>query len=106
MYIDRDNSPAANIKAAAKRSTPATQPTDVVKKPPHYTRWAVEPIVFIMQNDIEFWRGNIIKYVMRAGFKLYPDQDTTQSEITDLQKVIRYSEMRINLLRGNSPNDI
>ena len=42
---------------------------DVVIKPEHYTRWTVEPIVFIMENNIEFWRGNIIKYVMRAGFK-------------------------------------
>ena len=79
---------------------------DVVVKPEHYTRWAVEPIVFIMQNDIEFWRGNIIKYAMRAGFKRYNNQDQISSEITDLRKVIRYSEMRINQLEGREANDI
>tara|TARA_R110000851_G_scaffold26864_2_gene75758 strand:+ start:392 stop:640 length:249 start_codon:yes stop_codon:yes gene_type:complete len=79
---------------------------DVVVKPEHYTRWSVEPIVFIMENDIEFWRGNIIKYTMRAGFKRYDNQDQISSEITDLRKVIRYSEMRINQLEGREANDI
>jgi len=79
---------------------------DVVVKPEHYTRWSVEPIVFIMENDIEFWRGNIIKYTMRAGFKRYDNQDQISSEITDLRKVIRYSEMRINQLEGRKANDI
>ena len=79
---------------------------DVVIKPEHYTRWTVEPIVFIMKNDIEFWRGNIIKYTMRAGFKRYNNQDQISSEITDLRKVIRYSEMRINQLEGREANDI
>ena len=74
--------------------------TDVVENPSHYTRWKIEPITFIMRNGFEFWRGNIVKYASRAGFKLYPGQDASESEITDLQKVIRYAEMRINQLRG------
>jgi len=49
---------------------------------------------------MEFWRGNIIKYASRAGFKDYPDADPVESEITDLRKVIRYAEMRINQLQG------
>lgn len=59
-----------------------------------------------MQNGMEFWRGNIIKYVSRAGSKLYDGQDKVQSEITDLKKAMRYCEMRINLLEGKQPNDI
>jgi len=73
---------------------------DVVENPAHYTRWKIEPITFIMRNGFEFWRGNIVKYVSRAGFKLYPGQDVVESEITDLRKVIRYAEMRINQLSG------
>jgi hypothetical protein len=79
---------------------------DVVERPNHYTRWTIEPIVFIMQNGAEFWRGNIVKYAMRAGFKLYDGQDKITSEITDLRKVIRYAEMRINQLEGKEANDI
>jgi len=77
-----------------------------IKRPSHYTRWVVEPIVFIMQNDMEFWRGNIIKYVCRAGFKDVETKGAVQSEITDLRKAIRYCEMRINLLEGKEANDI
>jgi len=72
----------------------------VVSKPSHYTRWKIEPITYIMRNSMEFWRGNIIKYASRAGFKDYPDADPVESEITDLRKVIRYAEMRINQLQG------
>ena len=76
--------------------------TDIVVKPAHYAKWKVEPITFIMENGIEFWRGNIIKYAARAGSKLYDGMDATQSEITDLEKVRRYAEMRINQLKGES----
>lgn len=74
--------------------------SDIINQPSHYSRWAIEPITFIMKNGFPFWRGNIIKYASRAGYKLYEGQDATQSEITDLKKVIRYAEMRINELEG------
>lgn len=73
---------------------------DRVVKPAHYTMWAIEPITFIMRNKMEFWRGNIIKYATRAGSKLYDGLDAVESEITDLEKVRRYAEMRINMLKG------
>ena len=63
-----------------------------VISPDHYTVWKMEPITFIMENRMEFWRGNVIKYVARAGFK--------GSEVQDLEKAIRYLEMRINELSG------
>lgn len=73
---------------------------EIVREPQHYSRWVIEPIEFIMRNKFEFWRGNIIKYVVRAGFKAYEGKDLIESEIIDLEKVIRYSEMRINHLKG------
>ena len=73
---------------------------DIVNEPEHYARWKIEPITYIMMNGFEFWRGNIIKYASRAGYKLYEGMDEVQSEITDLEKVIRYSQMRINQLEG------
>ncbi len=72
----------------------------LVSRPPHYSRWKIEPITYIMRNGMEFWRGNIVKYATRAGFKKYPDMSEQDSEITDLKKVIRYAEMRINQLKG------
>lgn len=74
--------------------------SDHVNKPSHYTQYTIEPIEFIMHNSLPFHTGNIIKYAVRAGYKLYPQMDKIESEITDLQKVIRYAEMRINQLQG------
>lgn len=72
----------------------------VVGRPPHYANHKIEPITFIMENGFDFCRGNIIKYASRAGLKIYDGMDAVQSEITDLEKVRRYAEMRINQLQG------
>jgi hypothetical protein len=74
--------------------------TDLVNQPDHYAKWPIEPITFIMENNLPFHVGNIIKYAVRAGSKLYEGMDSKQSEITDLEKVRRYAEMRINQLKG------
>ena len=70
---------------------------DQVVKPNHYERWTIEPVTFVMTNDMEFWRGNVIKYVARAGFK--------DDEIQDLEKAKRYIDMRINQLEGKQITD-
>jgi hypothetical protein len=51
-----------------------------------------------MNNELPFWMGNVIKYIMRAGYKSKTD------EITDLRKAKRYIDMRINQLEGREPN--
>ena len=83
-----------------KENVMAEHTADIVNEPKHYARWKIEPITYIMQNGFEFWRGNIIKYASRAGYKPYEGMSKAQCEITDLEKVIRYAEMRINQLEG------
>ena len=73
---------------------------DVVNKPSHYTRYQIEPVTFSMVNGLDFATGNCIKYACRAGHKLYEGKTPEESAIVDLQKVIRYAEMRINLIKG------
>ena len=73
---------------------------DIVDKPSHYTRWSIQPITYIMRNGMEFWRGNLIKYSSRAGFKMYEGKTQEESEIIDLEKVKRYCDMRINQING------
>lgn len=75
---------------------------DHVNKPDHYTRYVIEPIEFIMHNGLPFHVGNIIKYAVRAGYKSYPDMSDVEAEITDLHKVMRYAQMRINQLEGRA----
>ena len=75
---------------------------DHVNKPDHYTRYVIEPIEFIMHNALPFHVGNIVKYAVRAGYKSYPNMTDAEAEITDLKKVMRYAEMRINQLEGKA----
>ncbi len=73
---------------------------DKIVRPSHYTQWAIQPLTYIQRNKMEFWRGNIIKYASRAGAKVYDGMDLNESEITDLEKVRRYAEIRINEIKG------
>ena len=83
-----------------KENVMAEHTSDIVNEPKHYARWIIEPITYIMRNGFEFWRGNIIKYVSRAGYKLYEGKTQVESEIIDLEKAERYCRMRINQLEG------
>jgi hypothetical protein len=62
-----------------------------VVQPYHYQRWAIEPLVFIMENNLNFQQGNIIKYVMRYDEK---------NGIEDLRKAREYLDRWIRLLEG------
>ena len=83
-------------------SEPSLKEGDIIVRPSHYTRHKIEPVTFAMENNLPFHTGNIVKYAVRAGHKLYEGMDATQSEIADLEKVRRYAEMRINQLKGKS----
>ena len=52
--------------------------------PPYYARWDIEPISFIMRNQIPYAEGNVIKYVMRHDMK---------GGVEDIDKAIRYLEL-------------
>lgn len=65
---------------------------EMVHRPEHYTRYKIEPITFIMENDLPFAAGNIIKYVCRWDAK---------DGIQDLKKARRYLDMWIAKLEGN-----
>ena len=64
----------------------AEHAADIVNEPKHYSRWKIEPITYIMLNGFEFWRGNIIKYASRAGYKPYEGMSKAKCEITDLER--------------------
>ena len=78
--------------------------SDVINQPEHYAQHPIQPVDFIMSNGLCFWAGNVVKYICRAGNKLYDKQDSVQSEITDIKKAIRYCEMRLNQLEGRTPS--
>jgi hypothetical protein len=57
----------------------------------HY-KAKVQPIDLIEAQQLNFNRGNVIKYVSRAGKK------EGESELKDLEKALYYLEREINLL--------
>jgi hypothetical protein len=57
----------------------------------HY-KAKVQPIDLIEAQQLNFNRGNIIKYVSRAGKK------EGECELKDLEKAMYYLEREINLL--------
>jgi hypothetical protein len=84
----KDGDPA-DIRAA--NDAPEFNECGAVTEPSHYTQWKIQPISFIMRNDMPFWMGNVLKYCMRADQK---------NGVEDLRKAIRYIEFRINQLEG------
>lgn len=78
--------------------------SDIIGKPEHYSFYAIEPIEYIMRNEMEFWRGNIVKYASRAGYKQYDGLTMNESEITDLKKIKQYVDFRLKELE--EPEDI
>ena len=58
--------------------------------PIHYTRGTIEVWDFIRDQGLNYFRGNAIKYICRAGFK------STHTEIEDLKKAIHYLENELH----------
>ena len=56
---------------------------DVVNHPSHYTSGKIEVIDFIDDQKLNYEKGNVIKYVCRAGKK-----DPTK-ELEDLRALIK-----------------
>ena len=57
--------------------------------PPHYQRGKIEVWDFIADQELDYFTGNVIKYLCRAGHK---DRET---ELDDLKKAKVYIEKRI-----------
>jgi hypothetical protein len=58
----------------------------------HYQKHKIQPYTFITANNLSFFQGNVIKYVIR-----YKDKNG----IEDLKKIIHYCELEIEEIRRN-----
>ena len=57
----------------------------------HYKKLKIQPIEFIQANELDFFQGNIVKYVTRHKDKNRAD---------DLRKVIHYAQLALELQYG------
>ncbi len=66
---------------------------DNIKDPKHYSRWKIEPVQFMMENEIPYVEGNVIKYIMRWRYK---------GGLEDLHKAREYLNILIKNALENS----
>ena len=59
----------------------------------HYARFKIQPIVFIEENALPFWVGNVIKYVCRHDAK---------DGLKDLRKARDYLDKKIRMMEGDT----
>lgn len=62
-------------------------------QPTYYKRWTIEPIEFCMRNDLPFWLGSTIKYLMRYDEK---------NGLEDLYKAKAYIDFKIAELENKT----
>jgi hypothetical protein len=74
-----------NVASAAERL-----PADNVVLPEHYARFKIEPIRFCIENNLNGFQFNIVKYIMRWDAK---------NGLEDLSKAQRYLEMFIKFVK-------
>ena len=72
-----------------RENTPTVD--DPVRHPSHYTYGKIETIDFIEDKDLNFNRGNAIKYIIRAGHK--------DDEAQDLEKARWYIDRELMRIR-------
>jgi hypothetical protein len=80
----------ANILVAAGMGLMSEE--DMVNLPGHYARFKIEPVRFICDNGLNFFQGNVIKYILRSDAK---------NGLEDLLKAQRYLAMFIEFVKGN-----
>jgi hypothetical protein len=66
--------------------------TDNINHPAHYTRFKGIEVIQLTEQ-LNFCRGNAVKYIARAGAK------DPQAEIEDLEKAIWYIRREINRIK-------
>lgn len=87
-----DIPPQIKIKEIRSINEDSENNNDPVNHPSHYTSGKIEVMDFIEDKKLNFARGNVIKYVSRAGKK---DKD---KELEDLRKSSWYLNREIQRL--------
>ena len=61
--------------------------------PEHYQRGDIQVWDFIADQKLDFFLGNVVKYVCRAGYKSY------EGELDDLLKAAKYIQKKLDLVQ-------
>ena len=76
-------------------------PADAIN-PQHYQGFSNGAEVIDITENLNFNRGNMVKYAARAGEKVLPGQTPKEALLQDLEKVVWYAEREIErIIRGD-----
>jgi len=84
-----------NLIRLQKNNPENVKENDPVAHPAHYTDGKIEVIDFIRDKHLDFCRGNVVKYISRAGKK-----GDKSKELEDLKKARQYCEFAIEELEA------
>ena len=56
----------------------------------HYQHYLIQPYEFISKNELTFFQGNVVKYVLRYPYK---------NGIEDLEKIKHYCDLEIKKIK-------
>jgi hypothetical protein len=83
-----------NSSYGRSETTQPTKSSSMNKySPTHYKRGKIEVWDFIVDQNLDYLAGNVVKYVCRAGHKSY------ESELDDWLKVKAYVERKIKQIQ-------
>lgn len=63
--------------------------------PDHYQRGQIQVWDFIADQKLDFFSGNVVKYICRAGHKPH------EEELEDLLKASKYIQKQIDIVHHN-----
>ena len=72
---------------------------DPVNHPRHYNKGQIEVADFIADQELDFDRGNAVKYICRAGDKPDAEMSIEEKAVQDLEKAIWYLQHRITWIK-------
>ena len=75
---------SAEEKLINKERFNKTKPSDKQIGGNHYKDCAIQPVDYIVKNNLDFLEGNVVKYITRHK---------TKNGIEDIRKVIHYAEL-------------
>lgn len=70
----------------------------MIQSPPHYTRGQIEVWDFIADQGLDYFTGNVMKYICRAGFKGERLEDLRKAKAY-IDKLIAIEEKKENSRR-------
>lgn len=82
---------------------------DPVDAPKHYLQCGISPVEVIELWNLDFFLGNVVKYIGRAGKKYATEAERIaigkHIELEDLKKARKYLDMKIELLEKGELRD-